>query len=235
MTVAQEDRLAALAALAEPLRRSLYLHVAEASDAVSREDAAAALGVSKSVAAFHLDKLAELGLLEVEYRRPPGRRGPGAGRPAKLYRRSQGELAFTVPERHYDLAASILAAAVAESQEQAVPVDRALQEAARRCGRGLAAPSEVATGPRSDAQALGRVAEVLTTHGYEPRLEGDRITLENCPFHALAEQHRELVCTMNLDMVTGVLEGAGAADVEARLEPTPGRCCVTLRAQAKAG
>ena len=229
MSVAHEDRLAALAALAEPLRRSLYLHVAESSDGVSREDAAAALGVSRSVAAFHLDKLAELGLLDVEYRRPPGRRGPGAGRPAKLYRRAHEELAFTVPERHYDLAASILAAAVADAQEQSVPVDQALREAAHRCGRDLGSLPAETSEPDSDAQALGRVAEVLTTQGYEPRRDGDRVTLENCPFHALAEQHRTLVCTMNLDMVKGVLEGAGAADVEAALEPRPGRCCVTLR------
>jgi predicted ArsR family transcriptional regulator len=224
----REDRLAALAALAEPLRRTLYLHVAAAPDTVSREDAAAALGVSRSVAAFHLDKLAELGLLEVEYHRPPGRGGPGAGRPAKLYRRSGGEVAFTVPERHYDLAASILASAVADSQAQAVPVDQALRAASRRCGRELAMPPE-APEPASGVQALGRVAEVLTAHGYEPCRQADRITLENCPFHALAEQHRALVCGMNLGVIQGVLEGAGAEGVEASLDPEPGRCCVTLR------
>jgi predicted ArsR family transcriptional regulator len=229
MSVAHDDRLAALAALAEPLRRNLYLHVAGAQDAVSREDAAAALGVSRSVAAFHLDKLAELGLLDVEYRRPPGRGGPGAGRPAKLYRRSHGEVAFTVPERHYDLAASILAAAVADAQEQDVPLDQALQAASRRCGRDLGAAPPEAAEPRSDVQALGRVAEVLAAHGYEPCREGDRITLENCPFHALAEQHRALVCGMNLGVIEGILEGAGATEVEASLDPAPGRCCVTMR------
>jgi predicted ArsR family transcriptional regulator len=229
MSVAHDDGLAALAALAEPLRRNLYLHVAGAPDAVSREDAAAALGVSRSVAAFHLDKLAELGLLDVEYRRPPGRGGPGAGRPAKLYRRSRGEVAFTVPERHYDLAASILAAAVADAQERDVPLDEAVQAASRRCGRDLGAPAPDAAEPRSDVQALGRVAEVLTAHGYAPCREGDYITLENCPFHALAEQHRALVCGMNLGVIEGILEGAGATEVEASLSPAPGRCCVTMR------
>jgi len=229
MSAAHDDRLAALAALAEPLRRNLYLRVAGARDAVSRDEAAAALGVSRSVAAFHLDKLAELGLLDVEYRRPPGRGGPGAGRPAKLYRRSHGEVAFTVPERHYDLAASILASAVADAQEQDVPLEQALQAASRRCGRGLAAPPTGAAEPRSEVQVLGRVAEVLSAHGYEPCREEDRITLENCPFHALAEQHRALVCGMNLGVIEGILEGAGATEVEASLDPAPGRCCVTMR------
>jgi predicted ArsR family transcriptional regulator len=208
------------------------LHVAASPDAVSREDAAEALGISKSVAAFHLDKLAELGVLEVEYRRPPGRGGPGAGRPAKLYRRADDELEFTVPERHYDLAASILAQAVADAQQQSIPVDDALRTAAHECGRAMAAPraDAAAAGRTSKAQARARVAEVLAAHGYEPCREGDCITLENCPFHALAEQHRALVCGMNLGVIEGILEGAGADDVEARLEPEPGRCCVTMRA-----
>src|SRR3974390_3240347 len=133
MSAAHDDRLAALAALAEPLRRNLYLRVAGARDAVSRGEAAAAPGGSPAGGAFHLDKLAELGLLDVEYRRPPGRGGPGAGRPAKLYRRSHGEGAFTVPERHSHLAASILASAVADAQEQDVPLEQALQAASRRC------------------------------------------------------------------------------------------------------
>jgi predicted ArsR family transcriptional regulator len=236
VTVAREDRLAALAALAEPLRRSLYLHVAASSDAVSREDAAEAVGISRSVAAFHLDKLAELGVLEVEFRRPPGRGGPGAGRPAKLYRRADDELGFTVPERHYDLAASILAQAVADAQEQSIPVDEALGTAARARGRAMATPPGAGASARppskaqAQARAHARVAEVLAAHGYEPCREGDRITLENCPFHALAEQHRALVCGMNLGVIEGILEGAGAEDVEASLEPETGRCCVTMRA-----
>ena len=88
----EADRLAALASLNEPMRRRLYGYLADQDTGVSRETAAAALGLSRSVVAFHLDKLADLGLLDVEFRRPEGRGGPGAGRPAKLYRRAAGEI-----------------------------------------------------------------------------------------------------------------------------------------------
>ena len=118
----RDAALTSLAALAEPLRRRLFLYVASSAAPVSREQAAEALGVARSVAAFHLDKLADVGVLAVEYRRPPGRGGPGAGRPAKLYRAVEDEVAFSVPERHYDLAAAVLARAVADAEAQSVPV-----------------------------------------------------------------------------------------------------------------
>jgi predicted ArsR family transcriptional regulator len=222
----REDRLTALAALAEPLRRGLYLHVASSEGPVSRDAAAEALGISRSVAAFHLDKLAEVGALDVEYRRPPGRSGPGAGRPAKFYRRSEDELGFSVPERRYDLAAAILARALEDAKTESVSVDAALRAAAHDYG------CIIASAQGGEARAAGdefeRVSTVLKAHGYEPERHADVITLENCPFHALAEQHRALVCGMNLDVIDGVLEGTAATHLQARLDPLPGRCCVTV-------
>jgi predicted ArsR family transcriptional regulator len=230
----REDRLAALAVLAEPLRRRFYLHVASSTEPMSREAAAEALGVSRSVAAFHLDKLAEAGVLDVEYRRPPGKGGPGAGRPTKFYRRPERELDFSVPERRYDLAAAILAQAVSDARERTVPVDEALREAARDFGRVIGAGLGDA-GDAASENELERVLAILTAHGYEPERHGEVIMLQNCPFHVLAEEHRELVCGMNLDMLEGLLEGAAAPDLTARLNPDPGRCCVTVHAGAGAG
>jgi predicted ArsR family transcriptional regulator len=239
----RQQRLAALAALAEPLRRSLYLHVVSSRVPVSRESAAEALGLSRSVAAFHLDKLAEVGALEVEYRRPPGRAGPGAGRPAKFYRRATRDLDFSVPERRYDLAAAILAQAVADATAQSIPVDDALRHAAHDYGRVMgAALGDATVGGDADDNAADarpeavegeefeRVLAVLGAHGYEPTRDGGAITLANCPFHVLAEEHRELVCGMNLDVIAGMLEGAEAAHMRAQLDPAPGRCCVTVLA-----
>ncbi len=230
---AREDRLTALAALAEPLRRRLYLHVASSTEPVSRDAAAEALGISRSAAAFHLDKLAEVGVLDVEYRRPPGRSGPGAGRPTKFYRRAGRELDFSVPERRYDLAAAIMARALSDAEAESIPVAAALRAAALDYGRIIASsPRGEAAPPAGDE--VERVLRVLASHGYEPERDGDIITLENCPFHALAEEHRELVCGMNLDVVTGVLEGTDASHLEARLDPAPGRCCVTIAAGDRA-
>jgi predicted ArsR family transcriptional regulator len=237
----RQQRLSALAALAEPLRRSLYLYVVSSSEPVSRDAAAEALFLSRSVAAFHLDKLAEVGALEVEYRRPPGRSGPGAGRPAKFYRRALKDLDFSVPERRYDLAAAILAQAVADATEQSIPVDDALRQAARDYGRVIGAgPGGTAVDAEQDTDAVeddefALVVAVLAAHGYEPTRDGEAITLANCPFHALAEEHRELVCGMNLQVIAGVLEGAHATHMGARLDPVPGRCCVTVLSDAGTG
>jgi predicted ArsR family transcriptional regulator len=226
------DHIQVLAALAEPLRHQIYDHVVAQPGGSSRASVARALGVPRSVAAFHLDKLAALGLLEVDYRRPPGRSGPGAGRPAKWYRRSATEVVVSLPPRHYGLAAEILAQAVETSELDMVPVGRALRGAARRHGRALGALARTpgASAQTSAQQVASRVVELLAERDYQPRKEGQTVFLHNCPFAALAEQHRSLVCGMNFDLLRAAVEAAGLPARTARLDPAPGRCCVTLAA-----
>jgi len=229
-----EDRpdLAAAAALHEPLRRRVYAYVTDQPDAVGRDEAAGALGVARSVAAFHLDKLAEVGLLEVEFRRPPGRNGPGAGRPAKLYRRGTGELTIHLPERRYELAGRLLAGAVAKAEQtEAAPAEAAGEEA-REHGRRVGQEARAGLARRR-APGLDAVTTALADEGYEPLVEGRSVVLRNCPFHALAEAQRELVCGMNVELVQGLIEGMGAKGVEARLDPTPGRCCVRVESHQR--
>lgn len=218
------DQLAAVAALVEPLRRRLYEFTVAHEQGVTRDDAAVGLGMARSVAAFHLDKLVAAGLLEVEHRRPAGRGGPGAGRPAKWYRRAARELAVSVPERRYQLAAEVLAEAAEEASGGAM--DDALRRAARGCGQRLGALLPEAVG----AGELDPLVAVLFEHGYEPHREGNTIWLANCPFAGLAASHRRLVCGMNLDLLRGLAEAAGLSPDAARLDPKPGRCCVTLAA-----
>ena len=220
------DNLGGLALLAEPLRRRLYLHVLARPEPVGRDEAAAALGVARSVAAFHLDKLAEAGLLEVEFRRPPGRSGPGAGRPAKRYRPAAAETAFSAPERHYDLAARLLAEAVAVASARGTAAEAELVPVARTYGREVGAASAAGDGP----SAVERLVTLLRAQGYEPHMDNGVVTFENCPFHRLATDHPELVCGMNLEIAAGILEGAGMDGDRARLDPAPGRCCVTIAA-----
>ena len=223
-----DPRLAALAALNEPQRQRLYRHVAAAAAPVSRDGAAEALGIPRSVAAFHLEKLAELGLLDVEYRRPPGRTGPGAGRPAKLYRRADMEIALSVPERQYDIAALLLAEAVEVAADGSVPVVDALHSAAREYGSTIGAPLHQTKAP-SRRRRVELLTGLLADHGYEPHAVGSTITLRNCPFHALAEEHRALICGMNLDLIRGAVEAAGLDEEVAQQDPAPDRCCVSLR------
>ena len=208
------DRVAAVSALDEPIRRALFDHVSRADSPVSRDAAADVLGLARSTAAFHLDRLADEGLLAVEFRRLTGRTGPGSGRPSKLYRRADGEVAVTVPERHYDFAGQLLLAAIEESTRTGEPAGEALLRIAGEAGRSLG----------SDA---GSVERVLEDHGYEPRPDGDGgILLGNCPFHRLAQQHTETVCQVNLALLRGAAEGSQDRRHTMVLDPGIGRCCV---------
>jgi len=218
-------RVAGIGALAEPARRTLYEFVAASPDPVSREQAADAVGVPVHSAKFHLDRLVDEGLLEVEFRRLSGRTGPGAGRPSKLYRRSAAQISVSLPERRYDLVAEILAAAVERAALEEVPVSDALHEVAADRGREAGKDTSVA-GAGSGRE---RTTQVLAEHGYEPRLRSGEVVLANCPFDALARAHTELVCGLNEAFVGGVLEGLECRDLEACLDPEPGLCCVKAR------
>jgi predicted ArsR family transcriptional regulator len=228
-----ERRISSIATLDQPVRKALYRLLSERDAWVTRDEASDALDVPRSVAAFHLDKLVEAGVAEITFERTTGRTGPGAGRPAKLYRRAPGEVSASVPDRRYDLAGSLLATAIAESERTGSPVAACLTTAARAAGRVIGQEAAAATGPltrRDDRRQA--VVEVLASHGYEPTLgKGGEIALVNCPFHRLAEEHRSLVCGMNLDFLAGLLEGMGPANrLDARLAPEPGYCCVRIKA-----
>jgi predicted ArsR family transcriptional regulator len=215
-----------IGALAEPARRALYEYVVAQPDPVSREQAAAGVGIAVHSAKFHLDRLVEEGLLDVEFRRLTGRTGPGAGRPAKLYRRSDTEFAVSLPERRYELAGQILAAGVDRAGREAVQVGDAVRDAAATRGREAGERSE------DTGDEVARTTQVLARNGYEPRLRDDELVLANCPFDALAQEHTELVCGLNQAYVAGVLDGLGCADLEASLDPEPGLCCVKTRRRA---
>jgi predicted ArsR family transcriptional regulator len=225
------DRVHGIAALDHPVTQSVYRLLA-GRDELSRDVAAEALGLARSVAAFHLDKLVDAGLADVRFERLTGRTGPGAGRTAKLYRRSSAEIGVSLPERRYDLAGGLLAEAIERSTREAVPVARALRRAATEAGRRIGEAARVSEGRRSGrGRRRAAVVGALGHHGYEPHLRGGEVVLTNCPFHALAQEHRDLVCGMNLELISGVIDGADGADVlEARLAPQPGFCCVRMTA-----
>ncbi|MER7490485.1 helix-turn-helix domain-containing protein [Streptomyces sp. NPDC126497] len=209
--------ISAVAALDEPTRRRLYDYVVGRRHPVGRDEAAEALGLARQTAAFHLDRLAAEGLLDVLHVRRSGRSGPGAGRPAKLYRRSAAQIEVSLPDRRYELAGRLLAQAVEESGAGGEPVREVLHRKARELGVRIGADGGTAEAPR-----------VLERYGFEPRRDGESVVLGNCPFHALARDHAQTVCGMNLHLVGGILEGLGDTGFEACPAPEPGRCCVRL-------
>ena len=220
-----ESGLAAVGSLGDPVRRSLYEFVAGSPGPVGRDEAAAAAGIGRPLAAYHLDKLVSQGLLTASYQRPAGRGGPGAGRPAKVYARSGSEFVVTVPPREYELAARLLAGAVEADRSGASRA--ALHGVARQFGADLGRRGQAAEPGREDT--LQSAEDALRGHGFEPWHDEDgTVRLRNCPFHRLAAQHTEVVCGMNLALIEGLVAGLGATGLQPALDPQPGWCCVVL-------
>ena len=224
------DSWAAIHLLAEPTRRSLFDAVRRSEAPMTRDDVAAATGVSRRLVAFHLDLLADAGLVDVDYARPPGRGGPGAGRPAKRYRATDQEIAVSLPGRRYDLAARVFAAGIRDAGAEGDARSSALA-AAEDEGRRIGELRKPARSPGT-TRTLACAAAALADLGYEPGYEGPkRIRLHNCPFHAVVDVAPQLVCGMNERFVAGLLEGlAGSPSVTAALTPSPPDCCVTIGA-----
>jgi predicted ArsR family transcriptional regulator len=220
--------LEAIALLDEPVRRALYEWVVRSGRAVNRDEAATAVKASRALTAFHLDRLVRGGLLETEYRRLSGRTGPGAGRPAKLYRRADREIVVALPARQYQLPAELFAATI-EQMADVIPPGP-LVAAAGKIGRDVGTEARRRAGPRPGRRRLrSALVETLEQRGYEPSLsDSGEIRLGNCPFDALVADHRDLVCGMNLALAEGMLDGLRDRQDRARLDPQPGRCCVAI-------
>jgi predicted ArsR family transcriptional regulator len=223
MTTVRDESIRAVASLADPMRRALYEFVRAADPDAGRSEAADALGIKRSLAAFHLDALVKEGLLEVTFRRPPGRGGPGAGRPAKRYRVSAADVSVSLPPRHYLLAAEILLHAL-----NAFPkgkADNAVRTAARASGEQLAGHAAVQT--RDDPSDA--LTSALSQLGFATRCHADGvITLEACPFHSLTATDRDTACAMNHALLEGLVDTLELADAYAATPGSYGRCCVAF-------
>ncbi|SKB76134.1 Predicted transcriptional regulator, ArsR family [Arthrobacter sp. 49Tsu3.1M3] len=251
-------RLAAVASLGDESRRRLFDFVASAADAVGRDDAAQAVGLARSTASFHLDRLVKDGLLAVEFRKLGGREGPGSGRPAKLYRAAVDEVAASVPDRHYDLAAELLVSAIEDATSGGGSPREALLRAARARGQSAGESAARAAG-REPAGATGArhadfagspdgaggpdgpgpFANFLAGQGYCPADDGGGgLVLLNCPFHRLAAGHADVVCAMNgaflggASMALGIdptrIEALAIEDLREQGAARPGQCCARI-------
>jgi predicted ArsR family transcriptional regulator len=228
-----ERNIKALALLDDRVRRSLYFYVADQRDYTGRDAAAQAVRVSRNLAAFHLDKLAAAGLLEVIYRRPPDRKGPG-GRPMKLYRRARSPIALSLPSRQYESLARIFARALARDRRQEFA--SSLHAVAQEFGAAIGGETWSARGGHLGRGNLVKlVVDTLERQGFEPYWVQRDLCLRNCPFHALVDEHRDLICNTNLATMQGLLSAAHLEGFEAEYRPAPDRCCVVLRDRSVAG
>jgi predicted ArsR family transcriptional regulator len=212
--------ITAIAALEDELRGSMYFYIRRARRPITRDEAAASVGISRKLAAFHLDKLVDVGLLHADYEPTgPVRR---VGRTPKVYRPTDLEIRVAIPQRTQDVLTEILLDAVLSGTAGECARDAAVR-AARRRGERLAAEEPVGT--------LAAAENMLCQHGFEPfRQTDDRVRLRNCPFHPLAARAPDLVCGLNHAFLSGYFDGTG---VRAVVSPHAGECCVELRPQAR--
>lgn len=213
---AAPDPSAVASALADPVRRELLALVTRSGEPMGRDQAAASLDIPRATAAFHLDRLVDAGLLVAEFKRLTGRSGPGAGRPAKLYRAASPEVAFSVPARRYDLAAELLTAAIDRAELAGESPRAALAAVSGQFGRELGGSGATIT-------------EVLVATGYEPVDDGEGgLVLANCPFRALTKDYPETICGANVALLSAAAEATDAQGLEASFEPRAECCCVRL-------
>jgi predicted ArsR family transcriptional regulator len=225
-----DEAITTLAVLADQLRRRMFDFIRTARRPVTREEAAAAVGISRKLAAFHLDKLVTAGLLRSDD--APVRGTRQVGRTPKAYLPAPVDVRISLPERRPDLLASILIDAVLTAQPEETPEQAVFRTArSRGAAAGATDREQLRSGRLGAERALTVSAKLLTELGYQPdRVSPTRICLRNCPFHPLAAQSPDLVCGLNHAYLAGFLDGLAAPAVEAALEPREGECCVELRA-----
>lgn len=215
------------AALGDPTRRAIYIAVRESAEPVTSASIAEIFGIHPNVARHHLDKLAKDGYLKVSFRRPSGRSGPGAGRPAKCYEPTGKVIDVHFPTKRYDVLVELLVRIIQRvAPEQLTAI---AEEVGRDYGRELAAEIG-APGDRGYAEAIRAVAKALTGLGFAAKGDAShqRLVLSNCPFGEAATGYPEVVCSLDRGIVAGLFESLGT-ECEPVLHPhsEPFEQCVT--------
>jgi predicted ArsR family transcriptional regulator len=223
-----DDPLGTVVVLGDRLRRAIYYFIRRQNRPVTRDEAASAVGISRKLAAFHLDKLVDAALLEAAPL-PADQRPKGPGRTPKAYVPAPVDVAVSLPPRDYRLAAELLLEALADrdDDEPGRALDRIASERGEQWGREVR--EQLRLRPPGPERTLHVAEQALESAGFEPHRDDRAVWLANCPFHALAQQNPELVCHMNQAYLAGFLRGLASVGVTAELHPRPGACCVQLR------
>jgi predicted ArsR family transcriptional regulator len=220
----------AVAALDDELRHGMFSYIRRMRRPVSRDEAAASVGISRKLAAFHLDKLVDAGVLQARLETLGG--VPKVGRRPKVYEPVPDDLRVAIPPRQHDVLATILVDAVLTERTGETARDAALRVARVHGSElGVAERATLRPGRLGAERALTAASTVAERHGFEPaRPTPTCVRLRNCPFHPLAAAAPDLVCGINHGFFAGLLDGLAAPTVEAVLDPQAGECCVELRA-----
>jgi predicted ArsR family transcriptional regulator len=226
--VTADPAIRAIAALDDDLRWGMYEYIRAARRPVTRDEAAAAVGISRKLAAFHLDKLVAAGALRARNQPADGVRR--VGRIPKVYEPIGTDIRVSIPQRSHDMLAAILLEAVA-SEDRGENAKEAAQRVARECGEqiGAAERDRARPGRLGAERALTLTGNLLSERGFEPDRESPTcLRLRNCPFHPLTARAPDLVCGLNHAFIAGMVDGLQASTVTAVLDPRASECCVEI-------
>ncbi len=203
-----EQQIADLAGtLGDPTRRGIYVTIRESAEPMTASQIAELFEIHANVARHHLDRLVADGYLQVTRKRPSGRTGPGAGRPAKHYEPTRKNVSVQFPARRYDLLAELLLRVI----ERIAPDNAAAiaDEIGREYGRELAAEIGFPDESGYDTAAIA-VAKALIGVGFEveARPGEHELVTRFCPFGESAKNHPAIVCQLDQGLVSGLLEGS---------------------------
>ncbi len=182
-------------------RRNMYRHVLAADEPLSASEVAAVFGLHRTVARAHLERMVEVGLLQVGLRR----RAAG-GRPAKVYSPSDERVEVAVPARRYEALARLLLRLVVDTTPGSRAVKAAVDVGLEH-GSDLARSSAGANGDRfTPHEAVGWLSEA----GYRVKLvDCDEacatVDVSNCVYRELALGYPGLVCAFDRGMLCGML------------------------------
>lgn len=226
----QSAMLESVGVLNDDSRRRMFSFIRRARRAVTREEAAASIGISRKLAAFHLDKMVTAGLLQARYEAAGDT--PKVGRRPKVYEATDLDVAVSIPGRQFRLLADLLLDSIISETGEESGAEAATRTAYQRgMALGSADRGNHAEPQLHGADALPICGAMLEDHGYEPVHDAPgELRLYNCPFHPLAAKAPELVCGINHAFLTGYIEGLGTDAITAHLVPTAGECCVRLTA-----
>ncbi len=199
-----ESRISDLtAALGDPTRRAIYIAVRESAEPLTTSAVAELFGLHPNVARHHLDLLADEGYLRVSHRRPSGKGGPGAGRPAKCYEATTKEVSVHFAPRRFEMLVEMLIRVL----DQVAPenVGQVAESVGRAYGAELAAEIGVPDEPGYDG-AVQAVAKAMTGLGFsvDPDVQGQQLLTTHCPFGEAATSHPEVICSLDRGIVAGM-------------------------------
>ena len=213
--------------LGDPTRRSIYLTVRESADPVTAAQIAAEFDIHANVARHHLDRLADEGYLEITRKRPEGKNGPGAGRPAKCYTSTDKEIELQFPARRYDLLADLLIRVVQKLEPERAPEIAA--EVGREYGMELAGTLQLPDAASFDS-VLAVVQQAMVDVGFavDTNTGNRQLLMSHCPFGRTAFDHPEVVCSLDRGIVNGLMEALHhVTDTVTAPKETWGEGCVT--------